>query len=207
MAQRKDAQPVDEPGRLQGRHAELDLHRRREWHLMHTRRSAVVIVTVLALFVATVGTALAYWAGSGNGTGSATTGTLNPSTNVTGAQTPGPGTVAVSWTAPTGTLSPTSYYVLRNNGVTDSAACDTSAGTPTAATSCSDLLVPIGSYTYRVVAIYRTWTSTSLPSLSVTVQQAPQTITFTSSPVSPAYQGTYTVSANGGGSGNAVTFS
>jgi len=171
------------------------------------RRTTVVLTTVIALFIATVATAFAYWLNSGTGTGSATSNTLNAPTNVTGVQTPGTGTVAVSWTAPTGTVTPTGYYVVRNNGVTDSAACGTTATSPTASTSCNDLLVPIGSYSYRVIAIYRTWTSTSLPSLSVTVQQSAQSITFTSSPVSPVYQGTYTVSATGGGSGNPVTFS
>ncbi len=42
---------------------------------------------------------------------------------------------------------------------------------------------------------------------SFTIGQAPQTITFTSTPpASPAYGSTYTVSATGGGSGNPVTF-
>ena len=41
----------------------------------------------------------------------------------------------------------------------------------------------------------------------LTIGQAPQTITFTSTPpASPAHGSTYTVSATGGGSGNPVTF-
>ena len=42
---------------------------------------------------------------------------------------------------------------------------------------------------------------------SFSVSQAPQVITFTSSPSNPAYLGTYTVSATGGGSGNPVIVS
>jgi len=175
---------------------------------MRTRRPVIVFATVLALFVATVATAFAYFTNSGQATGSATTGTLNPPTGVSGVQTPGTGTVSVSWTASTGTTpAPAGYYVVRNDGTSDSAACNTSPASLITSTSCNDLLVPIGSFTYRVVAVNHTWTATSGASSSVPVVQSSQSITFTSSPVSPVYGGTYTVTATGGTSGNPVTFS
>jgi hypothetical protein len=59
-----------------------------------------------------------------------------------------------------------------------------------------------------VTAIYHSWTANSSPSSSVTVATAAQTVTFTSvSPSSAAVGGGYTVSATGGGSGNAVVYS
>jgi hypothetical protein len=177
------------------------------------RRSSVRFVALLTAGLATFGTvagiALAYWTATGSGTASATTGTLNPPTSVTGDQTPGTGSVHVSWVAPTTGTTPAGYYVTRkdasNNVV---AACGTSAGATTSSTSCTDTSVPLGSYTYTAVAVYHSWTATSSPSSTVAVVQAAQTITFTSTaPTTAVVNGpTYTVTATGGGSGNPVTF-
>ncbi|MBO9521623.1 MAG: hypothetical protein J7518_08810 [Nocardioidaceae bacterium] len=172
----------------------------------HPRRLVVVAATLTAL-VALGQVAYGYFSGTGSSTGSVTTGTLAAPTGVTGAQTSGTGTVTVSWTASSGTPAPDGYYVRRlpSSGPAV-AACGTSAASLTTATSCSDTGVPLGSHTYEVVAVFRSWTATSAPSATVTVAQASQTITFTSSPVSPTYGGSYTVTATGGGSGNPVTF-
>jgi hypothetical protein len=66
--------------------------------------------------------------------------------------------------------------------------------------------VPVGTYTYTVVAVFHSWTSSSTPSASVTVAKADQAITITSTPVTPTYGGTYDVVADGGGSGNPIVF-
>jgi hypothetical protein len=174
------------------------------------RRSRRVLALVAAVAALVTGTqvAFAYFTSTGTALGSVTTGTFAPPTAVTGAQSAGTGTVNVSWTAPAGTPSATGYYVLRFPSSGPSVpACGTSAASPTTSTSCADSGVALGTYTYVVVAKYRTWTSTSAPSATVTVAQTSQTITFTSSPVSPTFGGTYTVTATGGGSGNPVVFS
>lgn len=170
-------------------------------------RALLAVVAALTSVVAITGIASAYFSSDGSGSGSATTGTLLAPTGVSGSQTPGSGAVTVSWTASGGTPTPTGYYVLRTptSGPTV-AACGTSAASPTTSTTCSDTGVPVGSYTYTVVAVYLTWTATSAPSASVGVAQASQSITFTSSPVAPTFGGTYTVTATGGGSGNPVVF-
>jgi hypothetical protein len=133
-----------------------------------------------------------FWSSSGVGQGSSTTGTLNPPTAVTG--TPNAtGTVAVSWTASTGTPVPTGYYVTRTTGATTVAACGSSATALVAGTSCSDTAVPAGSYTYQVVAVYRSWTATSTASAAVTVVIAtklafttPPTTTVSGATITPA---------------------
>jgi hypothetical protein len=171
-------------------------------------RVVMAVIAAIALFLGTAGVAAAYFTSSGSANGSATTGTLAAPTAVAGSQAAGTGTVTVTWTASSGTPAPTGYYVLRTpTSGPDVAACGTSAASPTASTSCSDTGVPVGSYTYTVVAVYRTWTATSVPSATVTVAQTSQTITFTSSPTSPTFGGSYTVTATGGASGNPVVFS
>jgi hypothetical protein len=179
-----------------------------------TRRAArplrlvLVVAAALAGVLALSQVAVAYFSATGNGTGSVMTGTLAAPTAVAGSQTAGTGTVTVSWNASAGTPAPTGYYVRRLPASgPPQAGCGTSAASTTSATTCSDTGVPLGTYTYEVVAVFRTWTATSAPSTAVTVAQATQSITFTSSPVSPAFGGTYTVSATGGGSGNPVVFS
>lgn len=171
-------------------------------------RALVAVVAVLASVLAVTGVAVAYFSTDGTGTGSATTGTLAAPTVVAGAQTAGTGTVTVSWQASSGAPAPTGYYVQRvpTSGPAQPA-CGTSAASTTSSTSCADAGVALGTYTYVVVAVFRTWTATSTPSDPVSVVQASQSIEFTSSPVSPTFGGSYAVTATGGGSGNPVVFS
>jgi hypothetical protein len=171
-------------------------------------RLLALVAAMSAGFGCVAGSALAYWTSSGSATGAGTTGTLAAPTSVTGTQTQGTGSVVVSWTSSSGSPSPTGYYVTRaGSSNTVVAACGSSAANPVPGPSCTDTAVPLGSYTYSVVAVYRSWTATSATSASVTVGQASQTINFTSSPVNPTFGGTYHVTATGGGSGNPVTFS
>jgi aspartate 1-decarboxylase len=173
-----------------------------------SRRLRVALAALTAAVVAVAGVAVAFFSSTGNGLGTATTGTLAPPTAVAGAQTPGTGTVTVLWHASTGTPAPSGYYVTRQPASGPAQpACGTSAASTTSATSCSDAGVAPGSYTYVVVAVYRSWTATSASSDPVTVGQTAQSITFTSSPTAPTYGGSYTVTATGGASGNPVTFS
>lgn len=187
------------------RHRAPRSHALGRWNL----RGLIAVLAALATVMAVGGVAFAYLTAVGTGTGTATTGTLNPPTAVSGSQVAHTSTVDVSWTAPSSGAAPTGYYVLRTPSPsgTTVAACGTSAAAPTVGTSCSDASVPNGDYTYVVVAAHHTWTATSGASAVVTVVETTQTITFTSSPSSPTVDGSYLVSADGGGSGNPVTFS
>jgi hypothetical protein len=167
-----------------------------------------LLAVVAGLALALVGTmAVAAWLSTGNGDGSVVAATLAPPTAVNGSPTAGTGDVTVSWTASTGTLAPTGYYVYRtpDDGPAEPA-CGTTASSPVTATTCTDTGVPLGSYTYTVVAQFHGWTSASAPSDTVVVARAGQTVTITSSPTSPTYGGTYTLTATGGASGNPVVF-
>jgi hypothetical protein len=167
-----------------------------------------LLAVVAGLALALVGTmAVAAWLSTGADNGSVTAGALSAPTAVVGAQTVGSGDVGVSWTASAGTPAPTGYYVLRapSSGPVEPA-CGTSVASPTAGTSCTDSGVPLGSYTYIVVAVFHSWTSASTASAEVTVARAQQVVTITSTPASPTFGGSYTLVASGGGSGNPIVF-
>lgn len=192
--------------RRAGRHLLRHWRRLRAW--LRGRDVACVVMVATAVVFAGTGVAAAYFSTAGSGTGTATTGTLNPPTSVSGAQSAGTGNVTVSWTAPTGTPAATGYYVLRTDSSNAAApACASSPASPITAVTCVDHSVPLGAYSYTVVAVYRTWTSTSAPSASVNVVASAQSVTITSTPATPTFGGTYTVVASGGGSDNAITFS
>jgi hypothetical protein len=133
------------------------------------RSGAVAGATIAVVLFVAAAPAQAYWRTAAISAASVTTGTLGAPTAVTVPATAYPD-VAVSWTASTGTPAPTGYYVSRTTGTSTSAACASSATTLITTTSCSDVAVPIGvTYTYKVVAVYRSWTATSAVSGSVTI--------------------------------------
>ncbi|HEX7289730.1 MAG TPA: hypothetical protein VF250_01275 [Conexibacter sp.] len=101
----------------------------------------------------------------------------------------GGGTVTLTWSAVSAPASGTvSYYVSRDGGAA-SAACP-SAASPAAVTSCTDTGVAIGSHSYTVTAVWRTWTSTGARA-SVSVTQGPATqLVFTTQPGGGATGGT-----------------
>lgn len=121
--------------------------------------------------------AWAYFSAAGTAEGAARVGTVNPPTAVTAVQTaPAADSVHVQWTAPTAPTSPTSptapgglplsgYYVERLLGSTPIPACASSPGTLLAAgaSGCDDTAVTPGAYTYRVTAVFRSFSATSVP--------------------------------------------
>jgi hypothetical protein len=139
--------------------------------MKHTRRLLIAAAVVGATGLATAG--WAYWSAGGSGSASASVGTLNPPAGVSATATLGSGTVPVSWTASSTTtpsgVTPTGYYVQRLAGTTPVAACGSSASSLVADTSCDDLDVPDGTYTYIVTAAFRSWTAQSDASAEVTV--------------------------------------
>jgi hypothetical protein len=140
------------------------------------RRLSPVAGVLLGLLVA-CGYALvagAFWTSTGSGTATASVTTLGAPSGVTASASLATVTVGFSGaTAPAGaTLS--GYYVTRHTGATTSTACGTVAATPSthlapSATSCVDTSVPNGTHTYRVTAVFRTWTAVSAPSAAVVV--------------------------------------
>ena len=179
---------------------------------LNSRRA--VLAGLLAVVMSMGATAAwAYWLTSGVGSGSATTGSLAAPTNPTTTYASGASSVSVSWTASAGSPTPSGYFVtrIRTSDNVTSAACGTSAGALTTATSCTDLAVPNGTYRYSVTAVYRSWTATSVQSNAVTVAVVVATATTTtlSSSSNPSVVGqtvTYTAAVTPSGSTGTVTF-
>jgi hypothetical protein len=169
-------------------------------HLLRRRKTAAVFVAVI-VFTVTGASAWAYWSTTGSGSASASTGTLNAPTNVAVSSAAGSGTVAVEWTASTGANAPQGYYVKRTSGGTSSFACGTSATSLKTAISCTDTLVPNGTYTYTVTAVFNSWTASSNPSSSLAVTTDVSTSTAVTSSVNPSVAGqtvTYTATVTPG---------
>src|SRR6185503_11399475 len=141
-----------------------------------------------------------------SGDASASVGTLH-STTITIHEATGT-SVALAWDAVVPPDADTvEYYVLRDDASTGGS-CGTAAS-PIASLACTDTVPATStpmSYSYEVVAVWRSWTSES-DAVDVDVK-ASQAIVFTSTAPSGAKVGgsAYEVAATGGGSGNPVTF-
>lgn len=142
-------------------------------------RGATVVAVVLAALVAG-GAALAYWVAAGSGIGGATTGTLSrpgqPTASVAGS------TVTLQWAASAisggGAIT---YFAERQTTSADwASACNVSSSSG-GTLSCAQFGAPAGSQTYRVRAVFRSWSDTSPPSDPVTVTQSTLAITSPSS--------------------------
>lgn len=137
------------------------------------------VLAVLGLFAAVflvcgvAQTALAFFDNTGRGTGTASVTTLGTPT-ITSLTTTG-SSVTVKWTAvtpPGGTLD--GYLVTKSVGTATFPACGTNLNVPpnyipAGTLTCTDTLVPNGTYRYTVTAIFRSWTGASTPSASITV--------------------------------------
>lgn len=133
--------------------------------------SAVASALALVLVVLPSLPAQAYWSSTGIGSRAAATATLAVPTQVTvpaSAET----SVAVSWAAGAGGVAAQGYYVTRIAGAVSAAACGSSPTALISALSCTDVDVAAGSYSYRVIAVFRSWTATSAPSSLVTASGA-----------------------------------
>ena len=133
---------------------------RRQFSDARPVKRAGLILLVLAAFSVVGASAWAYWTTHGIGSASASTGTLYaPGAPV--ASVTGPGTVHLTWN--TSTLSNNTaaqgYYVTRSDAPATKI-CETS-GPPTGVKSCDDTSVGQGTYTYKVTAVYGSWTASS----------------------------------------------
>ena len=142
------------------------------------RRRLLVLISLTAV-LATVTGSWAYWTTSGGGAASASVGSLNPPPQPVLTNTKGSATVEVDWTPGSklsdNVTSAQGYYVTRNNGVTTSPACGTSPASLTTSTTCADTSVPSGTYTYQAVAVWHSFSATSVASKSVVVVITPPT--------------------------------
>ena len=150
-------------------------------------RSALA-VAALAVFVATLGSsAFAYFSAGGTGSASAAVTTLSPTTISTATPAAG-GTVTLTWgaVAPPGSGA-VSYYVTRDGGK-PAGNCPTSA-VPAVVTTCTDSGVSIAEHSYRVVALWHTWSATSaVKTAKVTIGEAVK-FTIAGSTTTPATGG------------------
>jgi hypothetical protein len=126
------------------------------------RRLLSTVLTVALLTVAAVaigGSALAYFSATGSGTAAAAISKLTAPV-ITAATPAAGGTVALTWSAVSAPGSGTVlYYVTRDGG--DPAGTCAAPAVPAAATSCKDSGVAIGTHTYTVTAVWRSWSATS----------------------------------------------
>jgi hypothetical protein len=122
------------------------------------RRVSIGWLSALAIAAISCGVSWAYFTSVGSGTSAGSVTSLSAPA-ITGA-TPGPGTVALSWSAVTAPGSGSvSYYVTRDGGA-PAGNCPTSSS-PSGVTSCTDSGLSPGTHSYTVTVQWRTWTATS----------------------------------------------
>lgn len=159
----------------------------------HGLRSArVEVIGVVAVSVAVLlvlaGSVVAYFGGTGTDSATGGVGTLAAPTNVAATQVGTSSSVNVTWTASSGTPVPDGYYVTRTTGPTTVNVCGSSPASLLSATSCTDTGVTNGSYAYRVIAVYRSWTATSAPAnVSVNVVVIAQPVITNIRPTNGAF--------------------
>jgi hypothetical protein len=146
--------------------------------------TGLAVGLLVTLAAAIGGAALAYFSGAGSGTASAAVTKLNAPT-ISAATAAAGGTVTLSWGAvtPPGTGSVT-YFVSRD-GNAAAGNCPTDAA-PTTAITCKDAGVAVGEHTYKVTALWETWTATgAAKTATVTVGETTK-FTISGSTTTPA---------------------
>jgi hypothetical protein len=125
---------------------------------------AAVLLAIAS--IAIVGNALAFFTSSGSGTASAAVTKLNAPT-ISAATAAAGGTVSLTWSvvSPPGASS-VAYYVTRDSG--DAAGTCPAKAAPATVTSCKDSGVAIGEHTYKVTAVWETWSAAS-PAKAATI--------------------------------------
>ncbi len=140
-----------------------------------------------SLLIAIGGSALAYFSSEGSGTASAAVTKLTAPT-ISAATAAAGGTVALTWGAvtPPGAGSVT-YFVTRDDG-TPAGTCPTAAA-PAAVLTCKDSGLAIGEHTYKVTALWETWSAVGgTKTANVTIGEATK-FTISGSTSGPAAGG------------------
>jgi hypothetical protein len=137
-----------------------------------------------AVLAAVSGSALAYFTAEGVGSASAAVSKLSAPA-ITAANPAVGGTVALTWSAVsapgTGAVK---YYVSRDGG--DPGGTCAAPAVPAAATSCTDSGVAVGTHSYTVTVVWRSWSATSgTSSAKITIGQATH-FTITAATLTPA---------------------
>ncbi len=171
---------------------------------MRLRAQRLLAITVLALGAIGMGTAAwAYFSTSGAGTASASVATLNAPTNVIATNTTGSNTVGVELDRCDGTRQRRGRRLLR----AALPRCDLErrvwhlARRTDRRTTCNDTSVANGTYTYKVTAVFRSWSAQSGASNSVTVTVQTDTTAPTAAVTFPLTGTTY----NAAGGSGAIT--
>ncbi len=128
------------------------------------RRRLIALATLIVALTASAN-AQAYWMSNGWGSGISLAASLE-APSLSG--TPGAGTAALSWSAVTPPGSGTVSYYVSRDGANAGGDCPTPTA-PASITTCTDSGLSAGTYSYTVTAVWRTWTSTSSPAISVIV--------------------------------------
>ncbi len=147
-----------------------------------------VAVAVATVLVADTTPAWAYWTGSGSGVGSASVAILAAPTDVTAAATGDQ--VEVTWVGATAPGPVALGYIVTRTSTADDTqvdVCGTGPGQLLDATSCDDVAVASGSYTYAVTATFGGWTATSLSTTPVEVGAVETVTTLVLSPATATY--------------------
>ena len=150
-------------------------------------RAGLAAALLATLLAAVGGSALAYFSSTGSGTASAAVTKLNAPT-ISAATAAAGGTVTLTWGAvtPPGAGSVT-YYVTRDGG-SPAGTCPTAAA-PTTVVTCKDSGLAIGEHTYRVTALWETWSAAgATKTANVTVGETTK-FTISGSTATPAAGG------------------
>jgi hypothetical protein len=154
------------------------------------KRLGSVGLTVSALAILAValgGSALAYFSSEGSGTASAAVSKLTAPT-ISAATPAAGGTVTLTWGAVTPPGAGAVTYFITRDGGAPAGTCPTAAA-PAAVLTCKDSGVAIGEHSYRVTAVWETWSAAGgTKSATVTIGEVTQ-FTITGSTSTPAAGG------------------
>ncbi len=133
------------------------------------RSSWTAVLAAMAMTLATASQVSAYWTGPGSGTGKGTAGTLAYPSITSAIQGSG-ATANITWGAVTPPGSGAVSYYVRRDGGNAAGTCPTPAA-PASVLTCRDSGLSLGTHSYTVTAVYRSWTATSSPA-TVTISSA-----------------------------------
>jgi len=138
----------------------------------------------VALIAAIAGSALAYFTSAGLGSAEAKVSKLTTPA-ITAATAAVGGTVSLTWSAATAPGSEAVKYYVTRDGEDPGGTCAAPA-VPAATTSCKDSEVPVGEHTYRVTAVWRSWSAPSATSAATVKIGVPTHFTITAATTTPA---------------------
>ncbi len=141
-------------------------------------------VLLAAALTAISASALAYFTSEGVGSASAAVSKLSAPAITTANAAVG-GTVSLAWTTVSAPGAGTVLYYVSRDGGNPAGTCAAPA-VPTAATSCVDSGVPIGTHSYTVTAVWRSWSATSSTSTAKVTIGAATHFTITAATTTPA---------------------